>query len=285
MSTSQDISALLQARYGTPTPTSEASPLALNQTLETLLTHRSIRAFLPSKPLTPGTLELLIAAGQSAATSSNLQTWSVVALTSPATKARAAHLCADQAFITAAPLFLVFCADLQRLTAVSAQRGAPGVALEYTEMFLMATVDATLAAQNASVAAEALGLGTCYVGAVRNRPREMADLLGLPDRVVALFGLAVGWPDPARPASVKPRLPAAEVLHREKWAGGHEGDEAQQEAFESYDQALSAFNRRENRDGAPLWTERSAKRVAGVENLTGRHVWKDVLKERGFDMK
>lgn len=287
MSNNQDISALLQARYGTPTSisTPTSSPLALNPTLETLLTHRSIRAFLPSKPLAPGTLDLLVAAGQSAATSSNLQTWSVVALTDPTIKSQAAHLSADQAFINDAPLFLIFCADLQRLTAVSAQRGTPGVALEYTEMFLMATIDATLASQNVSVAAEALGLGTCYVGAVRNRPREMADLLGLPDRVIALFGLAVGWPDPARPASVKPRLPSGEVVHRERWGGGHEGGRTQEEAFENYDGVLAEFNAREKREGAALWTERSANRVAGVANLTGRQVWRDVLKARGFDLR
>lgn len=281
-----DISALLQARYGSTQPLPSSSNLSLNPALETLLNHRSVRAFLPSKALPDGTLELLVAAGQSAATSSNLQTWSVVSVTDPARKARAAALAADQAFIRDAPLLLIFCADLQRPAAVGRLRqGRAGAALEYTEMFLMAAVDASLAAQNAAVAAEALGLGACYVGAVRDRPREMARLLGLPDRVVALFGLAVGWPDPARPARVKPRLAVEEVLHREGWGGGRDEGASQEDRFREYDEVLAAFNAGEKREGVPAWTERSAKRVQDVASLHGRHVWGEMLKERGFDMK
>lgn len=281
---SQDIATLLQARYGTPPAWPSPSTLTPNPALETLLAHSSVRAFLHDKPLPDGTLEFLVAAGQSAATSSNLQTWSVVSLTDPETKRRAAVLSADQAFIHEAPLFLIFCADLQRLTAVSDLRGTGGEALEYTEMFLMASIDTALASQNVTVAAEALGLGACYVGAVRNRPREMADLLALPERVIALFGLAVGFPDPQRPASVKPRLGMDEVLHKEGWSGGHDG-ETQEEKFSKYDDALASFNAGQKREGVPAWTERSAKRVEGVSNLSGRHIWSDVLKERGFDMK
>lgn len=281
---SQDIAALLKARYGESPAWSPPLTLNPNPALETLLSHRSTRAFLRDKPLPDGTIETLVAAGQSAATSSNLQTWSVISLTDPDMKRRAAVLSADQAFIHEAPLFLMFCADLQRLTAVSDLRNTKGEALEYTEMFLMASIDAALASQNVAVAAEALGLGACYVGAARNKPREMADLLALPERVIALFGLAVGFPDPARPSSVKPRLGVDEVLHKEGWGGGHEGG-TQVEKFSKYDDALASFNAGQKREGVPAWTERSAKRVEGVVNLSGRHIWSDVLKERGFDMK
>lgn len=172
---------------------------------------------------------------------------------------------------------------------MSQLRGTKGEGLEYTEMFLMASIDAALAAQNVSVAAEALGLGACYVGGVRNQPREMATLLGLPEeRVIAVFGLAVGVPDPAKLAAsqVKPRLGLGEVLHQERWGGGHEGGEAcQEERFREYDDALASFNAGLKREGIPAWTERSAKRVEGVKNLTGRHVWSEVLREKRFDMK
>ncbi|KAH6660859.1 Nitroreductase [Truncatella angustata] len=273
-----DISDLLQARYGQPSASTSG---AANPTLETLLQHRSVRSFLP-KPLEPGTLEVLVAAGQSAATSSNLQTWSVIAISDAERKAQAATLSGDQDFIRAAPLLLVFCADLSRLSRVSQRRGAPGAGLEYTEMFLMASIDAALASQNVALAAESLGLGICYVGAARNKPREMAALLRLPDRVIALFGLAVGFPDPASPASVKPRLGRDEVLHRETWS---DDTEKQVERFAEYDDVLATFNAGQTREGIPAWTDRCAKRVATVESLTGRHVWNEVLKERGFELK
>lgn len=152
----------------------------------------------------------------------------------------------------------------------------------------MASIDAALAAQNVCVAAEALGLGACYVGGARNHPREMATLLGLPDeRVIAVFGLAVGVPDPdpAKQTAVKPRLGLDEVLHREKWGGGHDGEEYQEEKFKEYDDVLASFNAGQKREGIPAWTERSAKRVEGIKNLTGRHVWSEVLREKRFDMK
>ncbi|KAI2607930.1 nitroreductase [Hypoxylon sp. NC1633] len=274
-----DLSSLLETRYGSASAAPPAAHIATNPTLETLLQHKSVRSFLPD-PLAPGTLEVLTAAAQSAATSSNLQTWSVVAVTQPSLKSKVAALCADQAFIHAAPLFLVFCADLARLTATCAQHGTAGEGLEFLEMYTMATIDTSLAAQNACVAAESLGLGTCYVGAARNRPRELAALLDLPPRVVALFGLAVGRPDPAAPVpDVRPRLGQGEVLRRETWGKGEAADLA------AYDDALAEFNERQGRGDAPVWTYRSAHRIATVESLHGRDAFRRVLEERGFGLK
>ena len=211
-----DLSALLSQRYGPDAPPIPPGAFADNPTLPVLLAHKSVRHY-KSDALAPGTLEVLGAAAQSAASSSNLQTWSVVALQDPAHKAEAATLCGDQDFIRLAPLFLVFCADLARLSAASEHEGLPGGALDYTEMFVTAVIDAALAAQNAAVAAEGLGLGICYVGAARNHPRELAALLHLPPRVIALFGLAVGHPADDDTASVKPRLPQPGLVHHETY--------------------------------------------------------------------
>ncbi|KAI1109815.1 Nitroreductase [Nemania sp. NC0429] len=283
-----DIPSLIQARYGTPSGPviTGVSEIGANPTLKTLLQHRSVRNFLPES-LPQGSLEIIIAAAQSAATSSNLQTWSVLALENPEHKDKAATLCGNQDFIRQAPLFLIFCADLDRLTKVSAQHGLRGEGLEFTEMFLMASLDAGLAAQNAVVAVEGLGLGACYAGAARNKPRELAELLKLPPRVVALFGLAVGKPDPAKTTAVKPRLPQKEILHRETWRAdvGGDGSRSQAENFAEYDVVLASFNAGERREGVPAWTQRSARRIETVESLHGRHILKDVLQQKGFNLR
>ncbi|KAI0101023.1 Nitroreductase [Nemania sp. FL0031] len=283
-----DIPSLIQTRYGAPTDfiTTNAVGSEGNSTLETLLQHRSVRNFLPES-LPQGALEIIVAAAQSAATSSNLQTWSVVALEDPEHKDKAAALCGDQDFIRKAPLFLIFCADLDRLTKVSAQHGLRGEGLEFTEMFLMASLDAGLAGQNATVAAEALGLGACYVGAARNKPHELAELLKLPSRVIAVFGLAIGKPDFTKATAVKPRLPQKEVLHKETWrvAVDDGSSAAQTENLAEYDVTLASFNAGERREGVPAWTQRSARRIETVESLHGRHVLKDVLREKGFDLR
>ncbi|KAI1747505.1 Nitroreductase [Xylaria castorea] len=277
-----DIPILIRARYGTATNLVVAG--AGDSTLETLLRHRSIRHFLPEK-LPPGSLEVIVAAAQSAATSSNLQTWSVLALEDPEHKDKAAALCGDQDFIRQAPLFLIFCADLDRLTQVSAQHGLRGEGLEFTEMFLMASLDAGLAGQNATIAAEALGLGACYVGAARNKPQELAELLELPPRVIAVFGLAIGKPDPNKTTTVKPRLPQREVLHKETWRAGASEDDTQKENLAEYDVTLASFNAGERREGVPAWTQRSARRIETIESLHGRHMLKEVLQEKGFNLR
>ncbi|TGJ80495.1 hypothetical protein E0Z10_g8268 [Xylaria hypoxylon] len=283
-----DIPSLIQARYGTTTNfvATGGGDSGGNSTLETLLQHRSVRHFLPEK-LPEGTLEIIVAAAQSAATSSNLQTWSVIALEDPEHRDKAATLCGDQDFIRQAPLFLIFCADLNRLTKVSAQHGLRGEGLEFTEMFLMASLDAGLAGQNATIAAEALGLGACYAGAARNKPHELAEFLKLPPRVIAVFGVAIGKPDPTKAAAVKPRLPQKEVVHKETWNSGvnEGGSEVQAGNLTEYDVTLASFNAGERREGVPAWTQRSARRIETVESLHGRHVLKDVLQQKGFNLR
>ncbi len=271
-----EIAALLRERYGANIPEIADGAECV---LETLLAHRSVRQYRP-EPLPPGTLERLVAAGQSAATSSNLQTWSVVALQEPEHKAQAATLCGDQEFIRQAPLFLVFCADLARLTFVSEQNALPGEGLDYIEMFIMATIDAALAAQNAAIAAESLGLGLCYVGAARNKPRELAALLRLPPRVFALFGMALGWPEEPNMATVKPRLPQPEILHRETYS-----TEEREQHIADYNGAMQEFYESQGMNVQGNWARHSAKRVATPEALTGRHILHEVLQEFGFGLK
>ena len=249
-----------------------------NETIKTLLTHRSVRSFLP-EALPEGTLETLVAAAQSAPTSSNIQAWSVVAVEEPARKARLAQLAGDQRHIVQAPVFLVWVADLARANHVAAQRGIELEGADYTESFLLATVDASLAAQNALVAAESLGLGTVYIGALRNHPEAVAAELGLPERAYAVFGLAVGYPDPENSASVKPRLPQAAVLHRERYSL-----DGQTEAIARHDKHLGQF-RVEQRLSPQGWSDLVIERLRSVEALKGRHVLRKTLGRLGFQLR
>ena len=253
--------------------------VAWNETLEVILSHRSVRAFLPDA-LAEGTLETLVAAAQSAASSSNLQVWSVVAVEDPARKARLAALAGDQKHIVEAPLFLVWLVDFDRLTQLSRNDVIPCEALDYTETFLLGAIDATLAAQNAVVALESLGLGSVYIGGIRNKPEAVAAELGLPPRVFALFGLAVGKPDPDRPTAVKPRLPQTSVLFREQygWTDAH------LDAAESYDPHIRAFQREQGM-AEKDWTLQARERTRGPQTMAGRHVLHDVLERLGFALR
>ncbi|MDT5152553.1 MAG: hypothetical protein QOI01_4286 [Mycobacterium sp.] len=150
-----------------------------NETLALQLAQRSVRKF-SRRPVTDEQLAALVAAAQSAATSSNLQPWSVVAVRDPERKARLATLANDQQFINEASLFFVWVADLGRARRLAERAGTPLDGADYLETTIIGFVDTALAAQNAVVAAESLGLGTVFVGAVRNHPEEIAAELALP---------------------------------------------------------------------------------------------------------
>ena len=269
-------SALYQARYGNP---DVAVPAAASPVIDHLLAHASVRAYLPD-PVSDDTLAAIVAAAQSAASSSNLHAWSVVAVRDAARKVRLADYAGDQAHIRQAPLLLVWLADLARLEQVARRVGETSAALDYLEMFEVAVIDAALAAQNAVAAAESLGLGTVYIGAMRNRPEDVAAELQLPPRVVAVFGLCVGTPDPAAPAAVKPRPPQSVVLHQETYSLP-----AQEAGLETYDQAMAAFYAAQGMKVRGTWSNHSAKRIRDAASLTGRDRLAEALRNLGFPLR
>jgi nitroreductase len=265
----------LGTRYGV---VPDAVPdIAWNDTIERLLSHRSVRAY-RTEPLPDRIEPTLVAAAQSAASSSNLQLWSVVAVRDAERRKRLAELAGGQQHIIDAPLILVWVADLARAQAIAGREGRPVEGFTYLESFLVASVDAALAAQNAVIAAESLGLGTVYIGALRNRPEEVADTLGLPSNAAALFGLVVGWPDEERPAAVKPRLPQAAVLHRETYALD------QRETWDAYDETSRAFQRSQGLDPVG-WISQLLTRGRSAASLNGRERLGDALRKLGFGLK
>lgn len=261
------------ARYGAAPPVSGD----WNATIDCLLGHRSVRAYLPDA-LPAGTTELLVAAAQSAATSSNMQLWSVVAVEDPARKSRLAALAGNQGHIERAPLFLVWLADLSRAERIGQAQSQPMEGLGFVESFIVGVVDAALAAQNAVVAAESLGLGTVYIGSMRNHPEQVAAELGLPAQAMAVFGLCVGREDPAHPASVKPRLPQSAVLHRERYMADDAAGVAE------YDARFTAFQVQQRLPAAG-WSARVRDRLGTVAGLGGRDRMRAALAALGFPLR
>lgn len=272
---------LFEQRYGARASAPSGLPPTADVVLQSLLSHRSVRKYLP-RALPSGTLELLIAAAQSAASSSNLQLWSALSVGDPRARQAISEVAGGQAHIRECPLFLVWIADLHRATKVAASRGLASEGLEYLEMFLMASIDAALAAQNAVVAAESLGLGTVYIGALRNDPERVASILGLPPRAFAVFGLCVGFPDPEVATAIKPRLPQSVVVRSGSYAdaGAHAG------AVDEYDRTMQRFYTEQRMpvlEGG--WSVHSAKRVASAAALRGRDALKRALGSLGFELK
>ncbi|KAL5044334.1 hypothetical protein BDW71DRAFT_209336 [Aspergillus fruticulosus] len=247
--------------------------------LSTILEHRSIRSFL-STPLPPGTLQTLIAAGQSASTFSMLQTWSVVAIQDPQHKGAVARISGNQDLIRQAPLFLIFCADLHRLAYMIDKYKTAGKPLEKIDMLLAGVVDASIAAQNVAIAAEALGLGICMVGGVRNNAEELVELLHLPERTFGVVGMAVGYADPVMHEDIKPRLPMSEVLHDEIWDSSQQ---RQDENVAVFDKVLSKHHNMHLKVGRKPWSRFAADWKADGR-LDGRDRMRGLLERQGFGL-
>jgi nitroreductase len=207
-----------------------------------------------------------------------MQTWSVIAVTDPALKASLARMAQQQKHIEQCPLFLVWIADLSRARRLGDAESVELGALRYLETFLVAAIDAALAAQNAVVAAESLGLSTVYIGALRNDVRGVAKLLDLPAGAMGVFGLCVGHADPGAPSEIKPRLAQAAILHRERYKLPDETA-----LRRDYDAKLAAFSKR-NEMNADTWTDRVKSRLGSAASLRGRDKLRAHLDELGFPL-
>lgn len=244
----------------------------MNETISQLMNHRSIRKY-TDQQVTEEQLNMIIEAGQMASTSSNVQAYSVIAISDPDQKRTLSALAGNQAYIEECSVFLVWCADLYRLKKVSeAHMGDQPTYVDSTENFIVGTVDAALAAQNAAVAAESMGLGIVYIGGVRNHIAEFADQLNLPELVYPLFGMCVGYPD--QEPGIRPRLPLNGVLHK-----GTYNEERTLEEAANYDKVYTEYmHARSGGKPAAAWSQFMSKRLAEPVRL---HM-KDFLQGKGF---
>jgi nitroreductase len=241
----------------------------LNATIDTLMAHRSIRHF-TDQELDQKVIEQLIAAGQMAATSSFIQACTVIQV-DDMDKRQALKACSgEQAYVASAPVFLVFCADMHRHQQ-ACEHERQVMKSGYTEQFLTTSLDCALFAQNVVIAAESLGLGTVYIGGLRNQIQNVAELLELPELVYPVFGLCIGYPD--QDPEIKPRLPLDVVLKRERYQDDSE------EAMEAYDLEVSDYyRRRSSNNKASTWRGQ----IAAMLQREARPFMLEFLQKRGF---
>ncbi|MFD0698978.1 oxygen-insensitive NADPH nitroreductase [Paenibacillus sp. GCM10027628] len=247
----------------------------MNTVIETILNHRSIRQY-EDKALTDEQIRYIVECAQAASTSSHIQAYSIIGVKNKETKRRLAELAGNQPYVEANGHFFIFCADLHRHDVAGEMEEADlTTSLESTEKFMVALIDAALAAQNAAIAAESMGLGICYIGGLRNEIEEVSQLLKLPNRVVPLFGLTVGYP--LNQSDKKPRLPLDNVYHSETY----QQDEAvfKQQLVKYNEQTSSYYHERTNGKRTDTWTGQMAKMLS---KPTRMHM-KDFVTKKGFN--
>ena len=224
------------------------------EVLRLLRQRGSVRDYKPD-PVPETWVEAILAAGQRAPTSSNVQAYSIVVVRDAGKKARLAELAGNQQHIIDCPVFFALCADQRRLTLACEQHGVvyQGQTLE---QWLIASIDVALLGMSMTLAADSMGLGTVMIGGMRNQPLAVAELLELPQQVYVVFGLCLGWPKSA--PLPKPRQPLGAVVHHERYDEG-----AVREAVAAYDGELAAHYTGQGRaTPEAAWTKPMAEKFS-----------------------
>ena len=182
--------------------------------LDRMAGRGSCRAF-HEKVVSHAVLETLCAVALASPTKSDLQQRDIILVTSEVTRTSLADLMAGQAWVADAPTLVVFCGNNRRQRLLHAWQGIP-FANDHLDAFFNASVDAGIALGAFITAAEAVGLGCCPISAIRNEAAAVSVLLGLPDHVFPVAGLAVGYPK--GDAEIAKRLPLSVTLHHNRYS-------------------------------------------------------------------
>ncbi|MCQ2202372.1 MAG: nitroreductase family protein [Bacteroidales bacterium] len=181
--------------------------------MQTIFNHRSIRKY-QTKEVPSDVLMRIIEAANRASNTGNMQLVSVVATTNSDIKKALSPAHFNQKMITEAPLVLTFCADVNRMNKWCDMRNAKHGFMNMQTLYT-ATIDATIAAQNAALEAEHLGLGICYLGTTTYNARQIIETLKLPKGVMPVTTITVGYP--ADMPELTERLPVDAILHMEQY--------------------------------------------------------------------
>ncbi len=188
--------------------------------IDTIFQHRSIRKY-KSDPIEEKILDEILKAGSCASTTGNMQVYSMIVTRDEKLKKQLWEVHFKQDMVLQAPVVITFCADFNRFNQWCRQRGAdPGY--DNFLSFFTASIDALLASQNVALAAEANGLGICYLGTTTYMADKIVGILGLPRHVVPVTTLVAGYP--AEHPPLTGRLPRRAVVHNEKYESCQPGE-------------------------------------------------------------
>jgi len=172
-----------------------------NQTLELIKNRRTIRAYHP-KPLSQDEIDTIVQGAMRAPTAGNLMMYSIIKVADKNLKEKLVKTCDSQPHIAKAPLVLLFLADMQRwwdyfeVSKVKDKCNALGKEFQTPQEsdLLLACCDALIAAQNSVIAAEALGIGSCYIGDIMENYEIHREMFNLPKWVFPITLLCYGVP-------------------------------------------------------------------------------------------
>lgn len=244
----------------------------MNQTIELLMRHHSVRKY-EARAVPEEVKELIVRCAQMAPTSSYFQAYTIIEIEDTESRKVLAEAAGGQEWVIKAPLVLLFCADLNRGKQLL-EVGDPEV-FGNVECYTVAVVDAALAMQKAFVAAQSLGLEGVVVGGVRNDMETIKKAAKLPELVMPLCLLCLGYP--AENTPVKPRLPLELVWKKDQY-----GREVDRDDISQYDESVGRyFSELTDGEDSYTWTERCAHAL----EMKPRYQVGDFARSEGFLQK
>ncbi len=182
----------------------------MNETIELIKSRKSVRAF-TDEPITAEEKELILDACLQAPSGGNEEGYAIIDITDQAVKDQLAVLCDNQPFIAKAPLVLVFVVDKKRSTDLIREYENP----EYKpDVFDMGNADTAISAENATMAAWSMGIGSCFIGDIKENYEKVQALLHLPKYVIPSCMLVFGRPTEHQWARPKPnRFLLKDMVH------------------------------------------------------------------------
>ena len=220
----------------------------MNSVIQSLFDRKSIRVF-TDREITPEEKDLILRSAVQAPTAGNQQLYTIIDVTDQAVKDILVKTCDNQPFIASAKMVLIFCADCKKWYDAFRFAGCEP-RQPWVGDLALAISDATIAAQNAVVAAESLGIGSCYIGDIMENCEQHRELLKLPKYVFPCCMLVFGYPTEQQQERKKPlRSPMDSIVHENHY---HEMDAAELEAMldirvapgNTYENWITAFCKR-----------------------------------------
>lgn len=249
--------------------------MKMNDTIKTILNHRSIRKWKDEK-ISDEILDTLFNVANRTSTSIGMQTASIIRITDKEIRAKIAEI-TTQNYVNEAPEFWVFIADHYKNNQILEEANAEKNYSHDVDRFFSGVTDAVLMAQNVANAIESLGMGFVFFGSVLNNPEELVEILELPKYTMPVLGIGFGYPD--QNPQIKPRMDYKKRVFENKY----EIYDNYHEEFKEYDKEMNEYyDLRNKKNSVGPFTEQAVQKYSSQQKL--RQKIFEVAKNQGYDL-
>lgn len=240
------------------------------------LEHRTIREF-KNQSIPSDIFNQLIEVGRRTATSNGMQGCSIIRVTDETLRKEIAEVC-KQEYVARAPELLIFIVDQNRNWQIAKEKSCFEESAKDMDRFFQGFTDACLTAQNIVNAAEAMDLGTVYLGSILNDSEKICELLKLPELTFPVVGLGIGYPNQS--PGLKPRMD----MKLRMFENNYKTFDNYLEEIKDYDEEMNTYYdlRNANRR-VDCFSDQVVTRLKNV--APNRQEMLQAIRKQGFDLK